>query len=106
MFDKYLAKNFKLSAIDQDMINLALQYGISNTKPIDYYGINGLVKPSFNGLYTGAYQYGDNDNFVGICFSVRIDRDHVDDSDIMITRGIIVKDNEIVVKQDWKQIKK
>jgi hypothetical protein len=102
MFDKYLAKNFKLSTIDQDMIDLALQHGISNVKPIDYYGINGLVKPSFNGLYTGAYQYGDDDNFVGICFSIRIDRNDVKNSDIMMTRGMIVKDNQILLKQDWK----
>jgi len=102
MFDKYLAKNFKLSTIEKNMIELALQYGISNVKPIDYYGINGLVKPSLNGLYSGAYQYGDDDNCIGICFSIRIDRNDLNDSDIMMTRGIIVKDNEVIIKQDWR----
>jgi len=102
LFTPYFAKNKKLSEIESDMMKIASDYGIPDVKPITYYGLEGLTRRTLNGLYLGAYYYGNDNNYVGIGFSIRIDRKDPYDSDVMITRGIVVKDNLLVVQEDWR----
>lgn len=102
MFEKYMGQPLDLHVVDNELLELAKKHQIPNPKSIHEFGIEGLIKPQSNGFYTGVYYYGGESDFIGISFSILLDRVNINYSNIMISKAMLVKENEIIHNEKIK----
>lgn len=96
MFGEIVGKPTKLYEIDKKLLKTALENNINDARSIYYYGIDGLIEPSFNGFCTGKYQYGERENFIGVFFSLKQDSYNKHDSTVFVSRVCLFKNGKLL----------